>query len=101
MDLVYSSSSSSSMDCSVFFSDECSLFRRSGVCVPHVSTSAPPSLNSPSMEAPSAVHHVVRMSRRRLPVIIFVSHIEFLIMFMLYVARSALSATHGCQISVI
>ena len=76
-------------------------FDGQGFACPYVSTSAPPSLNSSSMEAPSAVHHVVRMSSRRLPVIIFVSHIEFLIMFMLYVAQSALSATHSCQISVI
>ena len=56
---------------------------------PCVSTLAPPSLTSSSLEAPSAVHHVVRMSSRRLPLIIFVSLVEFLIMFMLYVAWSA------------
>ena len=94
-----------------------------------------PSFDSSSLEVPSAVHHAVRMSSRRLPVIIFVSLIEFMIMFMLCVARSAfggrrrflhhllviarlplrlvhsllflllptrcLSATRGCQISVI
>ena len=41
------------------------------------------------MEVPSAVHHAVRMSSRLLPVIIFVSLIEFMIMFMLCVAQSA------------
>ena len=44
-----------------------------------------PSFDSSSLEAPSAVHHAVRMSSRRLPVIIFVSLIEFMIMFMLCV----------------
>ena len=64
-------------------------FDGQGFAYPCVSTSAPPSLTSWSMEAPSAVHHVVRMSSRALPVIFFVSLIEFLIMFMLSVARSA------------
>ena len=114
----------------------CGVFRwwvfiiwRSGV---HIPLCSPPSLDSSSLEVPSAVHHVVRMSSRRLPVIFFVSLIEFMIMFMLCVARSAfggrrrllhclraiarlplrlghshlcllgvLSATLGCQISVI
>ena len=40
--------------------------------------SALPSLNSSSLEAPSAVHHTFRMSSRRLLVILFVSRIEFL-----------------------
>ena len=31
MNLVYGSSSSSYVDCMVFFSDECFIFRRSGV----------------------------------------------------------------------
>ena len=64
-------------------------FDGQGFAYPCVSTSAPPSLTSSSMEAPSAVHHVVRMSSRALPVIIFVSLIDFLNMFMLSVARSA------------
>ena len=64
-------------------------FDGQGFAYPYVPTSAPPSLNSSSMEAPSAVHHDVRMSSLRLPVIIYVSRIEFLIMFMLYVTRSA------------
>ena len=64
-------------------------FDGQGFAYPCVSTSAPLSLTSSSMEAPSAVHYIVRMSSRRLPVIIFVSLIEFLIMFMLSVAQSA------------
>ena len=64
-------------------------FDGQGFVYPCAPTSAPPSLNSSSMEAPSAVHHDVRMNSRRLPVIPFVSRIEFLIMIMLYVARCA------------
>ena len=64
-------------------------FDSQGFVYPRAPPSAPPSLNSSSMEAPSAVHHNFRMSSRRLPVIIFVSRIEFLIMIMLSVARSA------------
>ena len=95
-----------------------------------------PVLVSSSLDVPSAVHHAVRMRYRRFSVIIFVSLIEFLIMFMICVARSdfggrrrllhhvhgnarlplrvvhsrlsvpppatmCLSATPGCQISVI
>ena len=44
---------------------------------------SPPLFDSSSLEVPSAVHHAVWMSSRRLPVIIFVSFIEFMIMFML------------------
>ena len=49
-----------------------------------------PVLASSSLEVPSAVHHAVRMSCSRLHVIIFVSLVEFMIMFMLCVARSTL-----------
>ena len=45
---------------------------------PRAPTSAPPSLNSSSLEAPSAVLHTFRMSSRRLPVILFISRIEFI-----------------------
>ena len=53
--------------------------------------SVPPSLNSSSVEAPSAVHRNFRMSSlaRRLPVILFVSRIEILIVLLISVARSA------------
>ena len=47
-----------------------------------------PVLASSSLEVPSAVHHTIRMSFRRLHVIIFVSLVEFMIMFMICVARS-------------
>ena len=42
-----------------------------GFVYPRAPPSAPPSLDSPSLEAPSAVHHTFRMSSRRLPVILF------------------------------
>ena len=48
-----------------------------------------PPFDSSSLEIPSAVHLAVRMSSRRLPVIIFVSLLKFMIMFMLCVVRSA------------
>ena len=44
---------------------------------------SPPSFDSSSLEVATAVHHAVWMSSKRLPVIIFVSLIEFMIMFML------------------
>ena len=47
-----------------------------------------PVLASSSLDVPSAVHHAVRMSYRQLSVIIFVSLVEFMIMFMICVARS-------------
>ena len=78
MNLVYGSSSSSYMDCSVFFSDEWFYFDGQGFMFPRAPPPAPPSLNSSSLEAPAAVLHTFRMSSRRLPVILFVSRIEFL-----------------------
>ena len=78
--LVYSSSSSSYVDGGVNFIDGCLFIDDLGfVC---------PVLSSSSLEVPSAVHHAVRMSCRRLHVIIFVSLVEFMIMFMICVARS-------------
>ena len=52
-------------------------FDGQGFVYPRAPPSAPSSLNS-SLEAPSAVHQTFRMSSRRLPVILFVSRIEFL-----------------------
>ena len=48
-------------------------FDGQGFVYPRAPPSAPPSLNSSSLEAPSAVHHTFRMSSR-----LFVSRIEFL-----------------------
>ena len=45
---------------------------------PRAPPSAPPSLASSSLEAPSAVHHAFRMSSIRFPFILFVSRIEFI-----------------------
>ena len=80
LNLVYGSSSSSYMDCVVNFVDECLLIDDLGFVAPVLASS--------SLDVPSAVHHAVRMSYRRLYVIIFVSLIEFMIMFMICVARS-------------
>ena len=48
-------------------------FDGQGFVYPRAPPSAPPSLNSSSLEAPFAVHHTFRMSSR-----LFVSRIEFL-----------------------
>ena len=52
------------------------------------------SFDSSSLEVPSAVHHAVWMGSRRLPIIIFVSLVEFMIMFML-VLRGVHSVVGG------
>ena len=71
MNLVYGSSSSTYMDCVVNFVEECLFIDDLGFVAPVLASS--------SLEVPSAVHHVVRMSYRRLYVIIFVSLIKFMI----------------------
>ena len=80
MNLVYGSSSSSYMDCVVNFVDGCLLIDNLGFVAPVLAAS--------SLDVPSAVHHAVRMSYRRLYVIIFISLIKFMIVFMICVARS-------------
>ena len=77
--LVYGSSSSY-VDGVVNFVDECLLLTIWG--------SYAPVLASSSLDVLSAVHHAVRMSCRRLYVLIFVSLVEFMIIFMICVARS-------------
>ena len=93
MDLVFGSSSSSYMDCYVFFSDEFLFFGRSGVRAPSAPPLAPPSSDSSSVEAPSDVRRNCiacprRMSKRRLTVILFVHHVAVLIVILITVARS-------------
>ena len=65
MNLVYGSSSSSYMDCLVFFGDECFNFHRSGVRVDQCSCIG------------AYGSTTGRISTRRLPVILFVSRIEY------------------------
>ena len=73
MNLVYGSSTSSYMDCWVFFSDECFLFRRSGVCIFPCSSIVVRLIVGSSF----CGSHTFRMSTRRLPVILFVSCVEY------------------------
>ena len=55
MNLVYGSSSSSFMDCMVFFGDECFIFSLSGVRLDSAPASAPTSFNLSSLEDTSTV----------------------------------------------
>ena len=66
--------------CVVNFVDECLLIDVLGFVAPVLASS--------SLDVPSAVHHAVRLSYRRLYVIIFVSLITFIIVFMICVAQS-------------
>ena len=91
MNLVYGSSSSSSVDFVVFFGDECLIIDGLEFICPRA---CPRSFASSSLEVTSAVHHAVWMSSRRLPVIIFFSLIEFMFMFML-VLRGVHSVAGG------
>ena len=82
MNLVYSSSSSSYMDCLVFFSDECLLFQRSGVRIPtcySISASVVVLLifGSTTGGVTFCCSHTFGMSTRRLPIILFVSRVEY------------------------
>ena len=77
MNLVYGSSSSSYMDCMVFFGGECFIFRRSGVRKPRAPAFAPPSWGLIIFGSSFCGSHTFRMSTRRLPGILFVSRIEY------------------------
>ena len=73
MNLVYGSSSSSYMDCMVFFGDECFIFRRSGVRLDQCSCIGAYVVGLIYFYSSTTC----RMSTRRLPVILFVSRIEY------------------------
>ena len=77
MNLVYSSSSSSYVDCLVFFSDEWLLFRRSGVRIPPCSSIGASVVELLIFERSFCCSHTFGMNTRRLPVILFVSRIEY------------------------
>ena len=82
MNLVYGSSSSSYMDCLVFFSDEWLLFRWSGVRMPPCSSISASVVEllifgSTAGGVTFCCSHTFGMSTRRLPVIFFVSLIEY------------------------
>ena len=77
MNLVSCSSSSSYMDCMVFFGVECLLFRRSGVRITPCSYICTSVVGLIIFESSFCGSHTFRMSIRRLPVILFVSRIEY------------------------
>ena len=73
MNLVYGSSSSSYMDCKVFFGDECFSFRRSGVRLDQCSCIGAFVVGLIIFGNYVYGSTTFRMSTRRLPVILFVS----------------------------
>ena len=77
MNLVYSSSSSSYMNCMVFFGDECFIFRRSGVRLDQCSCISAYVVGLIIFGSYFYGSPTCRMSTRRLPVILFVSRIEY------------------------
>ena len=77
MNLVYGSSSSSYMDYWVFFSDECFLFRRSGVRIFPCSSFSASVVVGLIVGSSFCGSHTFRMSTRRLPIILFVSRVEY------------------------
>ena len=77
MNLVYGSSSSSSMDCKVFFGDECLHFRRSGVRLDQCSCIGAFVVGVIIFGSYFYGSTTFRMSTRRLPVILFVSRFEY------------------------
>ena len=70
-------SSYSYMDCLVFFSDECLLFRRSGVRIPPCSSICVSVVGLLIFGSSFCCSHTSRMSTRWLPAILFVSRIEY------------------------
>ena len=77
MNLVYGSSSSSYMDCLVFFGDECFNFRRSGVHLDQCFCIGAYVVGLLIFGRYFYGSTTCRMSTRRLPVILFVSRIEY------------------------
>ena len=77
MNLVYGSSSSSYMECMVFFSNECFIFRRSGVRITQCSYIGAYVVGLVIFGRYSCGSTSFRMSTRRLPVILFVSRFEY------------------------
>ena len=77
MNLVYGSSSSSYMDCMVFFGGECCISRRSGVRISLCSCICASVVGLIIFGNSFCGSPTFRMSTRRLPVILFVSRIEY------------------------
>ena len=77
MDLVYGSSSSSYMDCMVFFGDVCFICRRSGVRLDQCSCIGSYVVGLIIFGRYFYGSTTFRMSTRRLPIILFVSRFEY------------------------
>ena len=77
MNLVYGSSSSSYMDCKVFFGDECFHFRLSGVRLDQCSCVGAFVVGLIIFGGYFYGSTTFRMSTRRLPVLLFVSRFEY------------------------
>ena len=77
MNLVYGSSSSSYMDCMVFFGGECCISRRSGVRITPCSCICASVVGLIIFGHSFCGSPTFRMSTRRLPIILFVSRFEY------------------------
>ena len=77
VNLIYGSSSSSYMDCKVFFRDECFHFRRSGVRLDQCSCVGAFVVGLIIFGSYFYGSTIFRMSTRRLPVLLFVSRFEY------------------------
>ena len=77
MNLVSGSSSSSYMDCMVFFGGECFISRQSGVRITPCSCICASVVGLIIFGNSFCGSHTFRMSTRRLPVVLFVSRIEY------------------------
>ena len=77
MNLVYGSSSSSYMDCMVFSGGECGISRRSGVRITPCSCICASVVGLIIFGNSFCGSPTFRMSTRRLPVILFVSRLEY------------------------
>ena len=77
MNLVYGSSSSSYMDCMVFFGDECFNFRQSGVRLDQCSCIGAYVVGLFTFGSYFYGSTTFRMSTRQLPVLLFVSRFEY------------------------
>ena len=92
MNLVFGSSSSSYMDCQVFFGGECFIFQWSGVRITPCSCICASVVGLIIFGSSFCGSPTFRMSTRRLPVILFVSHIEYLFIFCCLLRRVPLVA---------
>ena len=95
MYLVYGSSSSSYMDCMVFFGDECYISRRSGVRFTPCSCICASVVELVIFGNSFCGSPTFRMSTRRLPVLLFVSRIEYPFISCCFVALNACVGRRG------